>query len=193
VPRLWSDTVEEHRRSVRDAVLDAAAALVSERGLTGVTMSGIAEATGIGRATLYKYFPDIDAVLTAWHERQIASHVQRLVAVRDATTDPRERLRDVLTAYAHLSRRHGGGGDLGAALHQGEHVVRARQRLVKFVGELIAEGVGAGEVRGDVPTAELAQYCLHALTAATAHTTGAAVRRLVAVTIDGLRPAGSTG
>ena len=68
-------------------------------------------------------------------------------------------------------------------------MVRAHQQLVKFVGELIAEGAGAGEVRGDVPTAELAQYCLHALTAANSQTTGAAVRRLVAITLDGLRPA----
>jgi AcrR family transcriptional regulator len=189
MPSLWNDTVEEHRRSVRDAVLNATAALVSEQGLTGVTMSGIAESTGIGRPTLYKYFPDVEAVLTAWHERQIAGHLQRLVSVRDRTNDPRERLREVLTTYAHLSRRHG-GGDLGAALHQGEHVLQARQQLVTFIGELLAEGVGAGEVRGDVATAELAQYCLHALAAANTHTTGAAVRRLVAITLDGLRPVG---
>ncbi len=42
-----------HRRAVRDATLHATAALVAEHGLLSVTMSQIAEATGIGRATLY--------------------------------------------------------------------------------------------------------------------------------------------
>lgn len=187
VPRLWNDTIEEHRRSVRDAVLDAAAARVAEHGLTGVTMSGIAEATGIGRATLYKYFPDVDSVLLAWHERQIAAHLEHLVAVRDRSTASHDRVREVLATYAQLSRRHN-GGDISGALHRGEHVARARQQLVEFLAELLRDAAHAGTVRDDVPAAELAEYCLHALTAAGVHTSGAAVRRLVTVTLDGLNP-----
>ena len=55
VPKLWNETIEAHRRAVRDAILETTAALVVEHGLTSVTMSQIAEETGIGRATLYKY------------------------------------------------------------------------------------------------------------------------------------------
>src|SRR5262245_31521975 len=58
VPKLWTETIEAHRRAVRDATLDIAAALAAEHGLASVTMSRIAEETGIGRATLYKYYPD---------------------------------------------------------------------------------------------------------------------------------------
>jgi AcrR family transcriptional regulator len=64
-----------HRREVRDAILDTMAALVAEHGLLGVTMSQIAEETGIGRATLYKYFPDVEAILLAWHDRQFTAHI----------------------------------------------------------------------------------------------------------------------
>jgi Bacterial regulatory proteins, tetR family len=46
------------------------------------TMSQIAEETGIGRATLYKYFPDVEAILLAWHDRQIAAHIAYLEEVR---------------------------------------------------------------------------------------------------------------
>jgi AcrR family transcriptional regulator len=67
VPKLWNETIEEHRRAVRDAVLKTTAALVTEQGLRGVTMSRIAEDSGIGRATLYKYFPDVESILAAWH------------------------------------------------------------------------------------------------------------------------------
>jgi AcrR family transcriptional regulator len=35
-------------------------------------MSQIAEETSIGRATLYKYFSDVEAILIAWRLRQCA-------------------------------------------------------------------------------------------------------------------------
>ena len=78
MPKLWTETIDAHRRAVRDAALDATAALVAEHGLTSVTMSQIATETGVGRATLYKYFPDVEAILLAWHERQITRHLQHL-------------------------------------------------------------------------------------------------------------------
>ncbi|MEV6386879.1 TetR/AcrR family transcriptional regulator [Nocardia xishanensis] len=56
---------------MRDALLDTTAELVQEHGLASVTTTQIAEATGIGRATLYKYFPDVESIPQAWHERRI--------------------------------------------------------------------------------------------------------------------------
>src|SRR5439155_608112 len=44
VPKLWNETIEAHRRAVRDATLDTTAALVAEHGLASVTMSQIAAA-----------------------------------------------------------------------------------------------------------------------------------------------------
>ena len=55
VPKLWSDTIAQHRHAVREAILDTTWALVTEHGLLSVTMSQIAEEAGVGRATLYKY------------------------------------------------------------------------------------------------------------------------------------------
>ena len=87
MPKLWNETIAEHRRTVREATLETTAALVAEHGLASVTMSQIAKETGIGRATLYKYFPDVESVLSAWHERLVASHLNQLVAVRDRGGD----------------------------------------------------------------------------------------------------------
>src|SRR2546428_5126522 len=102
MPKLWNETIEAHRREVRDATLDTTAALVAEHGLRGVTMSAIAEKTGIGRATLYKYFPDVEAILLAWHERQITVHLGQLAEIRDRTDDPGQRIDAVLDADARL-------------------------------------------------------------------------------------------
>ena len=190
MPKLWNDTIEAHRRAVREATLDTTAALVAEHGLRSVTMSRIAEETGIGRATLYKYFPDVDAILLAWHERQIDAHLQHLAEVRDETAGAGGRLRAVLEAYALIAHgsRHHHDSELAAFLHRDAHVTRAQHELRQMIRELVTDSAAAGEVRDDVAPEELAGYCLHALAAARSLPSKAAVRRLVAVTLAGLRP-----
>jgi AcrR family transcriptional regulator len=189
VPKLWTDTIETHRRTVRDATLDATATLVAEHGLRGVNMSQIAEAAGIGRATLYKYFPDVDAILLAWHEREISGHLEQLARARDAAGDVGSRLTAVLETYALIAQESRGHHDaeLAALLHRDEQVVRAEHQLRSLVRELLLEAAAAGLVRGDVAADELVAYCLHALAAAGRLQSKAAVRRLVAITVDGLR------
>jgi len=187
LPKLWNETIEAHRREVRDAILDATAALVDEHGLASVTMSQVAEQTGIGRATLYKYFSDVEAILVAWHERQVTGHLEHLAEIRHQAGGAGERLEAVLEAYALISHEHH-GTHLAALLHRGEHISRAEQQLSDFIRDLLIEGAEAGEVRSDVMPAELASYCLHALTAASSLPARAAVRRLVTVTMAGLRP-----
>jgi AcrR family transcriptional regulator len=184
--RLWDESIEAHRRAVRDATLDTTAALVAEHGLASVTMSQIAAETGIGRATLYKYFPDVDAILVAWHERQVAEHLAQLAEVRDQAGRAGERLKAVLGTYALILHEHH-GSDLAASLHRGAHVAQANQQLRDFVRDLLREGAASGEVRDDVPPEELASYCLHAVAAARHLPSKAADSRLVGVILAGLQ------
>jgi len=192
MPSPWAETVEAHRREVRDAIMDTTAALVAEHGLLSVTMSQIAEKTGIGRATLYKYFSDVEAILLAWHERQITRHFQHLVEVRDQAGDTGKRLQAVLEAYVLISHEIHGRHDteLAAFLHRDEQVAGAQRRLSDFIRDLLAEAADAGDIRDDVAPDELATYCLHALAAARSLPSEAAVRRLATVILDGLRPTG---
>lgn len=189
MPKLWTDTIEAHRRTVHDAILDAAWQLVAEHGLLSVTMSQIAEKAGIGRATLYKYFPDVEAILYAAHQRHVAGHLHHLAQLRDGGGRPVERLQAVLKAYAMIAsrREQHGTEELGALLHRGDHVTRAQQQLVDLIEDVLREVAAAGQLRDDVAPDELASYCLHALTAASSVPSKAAVRRLVTVTLDGLR------
>ena len=190
MPKLWNETIEAHRREVRDAILHTASALVSEHGLRSVTMSQITEETGIGRATLYKYFSDVEAILLAWHERQIAGHLEYLAEIRDRAGDPAERLEAVLEAYALISHESHGdhNRELAAFLHRDEQVAEAQRQVRDMVRDLLAEGAASGDLRDDVASDELASYCLHALAAARSLPSEAAVRRLVEVTLAGLRP-----
>ena len=190
MPKLWNQTIEAHRRDVRDAILNTTATLVAEQGLLAVTMSQIAEETGIGRATLYKYFPDVEAILAAWHERQIAGHLEYLAQVRDQAQGAAERLEAVLEAYAFITHESHGHHDteLAAFLHRDQQLVGAQQQLRAMIRKLMTEGAQTGDLRDDVRPDELASYCLHALAAARSLPSKAAVRRLVTVVLAGLQP-----
>jgi AcrR family transcriptional regulator len=187
VPKLWSETIKSHRDSVHDALLDATAQLIAEHGLMSVTMSQVAETTGIGRATLYRYFADLESILVAWHERQIGAHVAELTAIRDRSQDPRTRLEAVLKAFAMIAHaRH--DSDIAAVLHRANHMTAAQLQLTELVQGLIIEAAAAGTVRSDVDASELASYCLHALSGASTLSSNAALQRLVTLTIAGLSP-----
>lgn len=185
MPKLWSATVDAHRLAVREAVLDAAGRIVEAHGPTAVTMSGLAEAAGVGRATLYKYFPDIESVLLAWHERHVNAHLTRLEQVREREPLGR-RLEAVLDAYARIMHERGSGALVGF-MHQHAHVEHAQQHLAGFVRDLIAEEAELGTVRRDTSPSELAEYVLHALEAASIAKSAAAARRISVIALDGLR------
>jgi len=190
MPKLWNDTIEAHRSDVREAILDTVSKLVGKGGLRSLTMLHLAGETGIGRATLYKYFPNVEAALRAWHARQIDDHLDELAAIRNRTDDIVERLHTVLETFAriaHESGRHDAA--LSALLHRDPAVTRAQDRLREIVRDLIARGAKAKRFRRDVAPDELARYCLHALAAASELSSKVAVRRLVDVTLSALRAA----
>lgn len=189
VPRLWSKTIETHHNQVRDAVLETTAALVATQGVRAVTMSQIATDSGIGRATLYKYFPDVESILLAWHERQVADHLEHLLAVRDQVVTPFDALKAVLGAYAlicHQINSHDHGPEITALLHRSEHLADPERKLHEFIRDLITQAADSGAIRTDVNPNELAAYALNALAAAGRLKSKAAVERLVAVTISGI-------
>lgn len=191
MPRLWSETVASHRGEVRDAILEATATLIDRHGALSLTMSHIAEATGIGRATLYKYFSDVEAILHAWHARQVSEHVERLQRASEHGTSSLERLLSALNEFAAICHEARGRphGELAHVLHRNDHVSESERQVLELFEDLIARAMADGAVRGDTRPRELAAYCLHALSAARTAPSRAAVDRLLQVTVSGLMPA----
>ncbi len=158
VPKLWSETIDAHRREVR---------------------------------TLYKYFPDVEAILVAHHLQHVAGHLAQLAELRHTPGTPSQRLEAVCEAYALISyhrAQHGGDTELHALLHRDQHVAGVRQQLFDFFRDLLTEAARVGEIRTDVSPIELARYCVHALDAAGDLPSRAAVSRLVPVVLSALRP-----
>jgi AcrR family transcriptional regulator len=88
--------IQVKRETVRNAILDSAHDLFSERGFHATTLTDIAELAGTGVSSLYSYFPSkihlFYAVFEPWYRDGLARLERRAKAI----ADPRERLRCIL-------------------------------------------------------------------------------------------------
>ena len=101
----WLASVAEHKRRTRARILDAAADLVAAQGASGLVMTTLARRSGVARATLYNYFPDVEQVLEALVAAQVSQYLSDLERGLDGVHDAGERLR---LATAMLVRWTGG-------------------------------------------------------------------------------------
>lgn len=81
MPKIDAPTVREHVDRQTDAILDAAARLVAEHGLRGVDLGMIAREVHLKRTSIYRYFPNRDAIVSAWIARELPRATARGVAV----------------------------------------------------------------------------------------------------------------
>jgi AcrR family transcriptional regulator len=68
-----------------DAILEAAAALIRESGVGGLTVHGVAERAGTSIGSMYHFFPDLDAVIGGLIDRRLGAFepVLSALAARD--------------------------------------------------------------------------------------------------------------
>ncbi|MGW4371376.1 TetR/AcrR family transcriptional regulator [Nocardia takedensis] len=87
-----------------EQILDAAARLFVERGVTATGMGEVARAAGCSRATLYRYFPNRQALRVAFVHRE-ARRVGAAVAAEIAgIADPGERIVAAMLAALRVVR-----------------------------------------------------------------------------------------
>jgi AcrR family transcriptional regulator len=94
----------------RARVLDAAGRLLAERDGRAVTMEEIAAAAGVGKATLYRRYPDVASIAVALldeHERALQERLLRGPPPLGPGAPPGERLAAFYRAMAELLERHG--------------------------------------------------------------------------------------
>jgi AcrR family transcriptional regulator len=134
----------------RAAVLEAAADLVAQRG-TDVSMAELAEAAGVGRATLYRHFPTREALIEAAY----ANEVDRLCASAPellAAHPPDVALAEWMDGFVSYAAAKRGMKSALQAVGAGEsHVFAgARAKLLEAIAMLLAAGVDATTQRSDV-------------------------------------------
>jgi AcrR family transcriptional regulator len=68
------------REAASEAILDAVEDILLERGIDGAAIASIAERAGVAVGTLYNYFPDRDAMISALFRARRAEILPRIVA-----------------------------------------------------------------------------------------------------------------
>jgi len=66
-----------------EAILDAAAAMIRESGLEGLTVHGLARRAGTSIGSMYHFFPDLDAVIVGLADRHLKAFQPLVAAVAE--------------------------------------------------------------------------------------------------------------
>jgi len=161
----WDHTVGEHRAAQREFIAAAAWALAQEHGPFAITMTQAAEAAGVSRPTLYKYFPDVVSMLTAHHRKHVEAHVAELACIVDGPGGPCERLERLVVAYAEICHHRAlqGNAEVDRLVHSPFELDAAESQLVDLFARAIRE---ADSGRGDLTPRALAAFAVRALAAA---------------------------
>src|SRR6201991_786250 len=78
MPQIDAPTVAEHRAQQREAILDAAEAILLADGHDALTFRALGERTGLARNSIYRYFASRDDLIAALCERDMPRWLHEL-------------------------------------------------------------------------------------------------------------------
>lgn len=90
VPRIAAPTVAEHRERRRDALIEAATTVLRESGT--VTMSAVAERTGLSRSAVYEYYTSAADLIADVVVDELTAWIDHLADAVAGIDEPRARL-----------------------------------------------------------------------------------------------------
>lgn len=139
------------------AILDAAEAIVAEKGIGGLSMEAVARRARAGKATLYRWWPSRGALLMAVYERQ-----KQIGAYPDTGSLEGDVEAVLRLLFAHWGRPEGavfrhiiaaaqGDPDLAEALEV------YRQERLQGLSTVMARAAARGELSGEVPAEDMAR------------------------------------
>jgi len=135
----------------RERILSAAAEVFAERGLD-VSMDDVAAAAGVGVGTVYRRFPDKDALIDALFEEKIG-HAAQLARDALELDDPWEAWTTFMRAMCAMNAADRGFKEALLSRDRGhERVAAARNTIAPVAMELLERAQRAGAVREDLGT-----------------------------------------
>jgi AcrR family transcriptional regulator len=184
---LRADAERNRRR-----ILAAAGELFAEEGLH-VTLDAVAERAGVGVGTVYRRFPDKEALIDALFEDRIdavGAIAEQACAMEDAWAA-------MVFFFDRAISLHGEDRALKelvfSTAHGQDRVAQARGKLKPIVSRIVGRAQAAGELRPDIDITDvpLIQLMLTAVMEYTDDVSPEAWRRYLAIVLDGLRTGGA--
>ncbi|CAN5526349.1 TetR/AcrR family transcriptional regulator [soil metagenome] len=169
----------------RDRILDAAAKLFADRGIS-VPLDEVARQAGVGVATLYRRFPTRADLAAATFERNISRYTE---AVDRALADPRpwDGFRTLVFDLCEMQATDAGLRDLLTTAFPASSVIEQRTgEAVEKLRTLISRAQADGSLRPDLAVADVVVMLLAnaGVVSATSASAPAAWRRFAALMVD---------
>jgi AcrR family transcriptional regulator len=152
MPRGIPLTEEEQARR-RKEIFNASVHLFLDKGFNETSMREIAEAAGIGKSTLYDYFPSKDDILLSFVEDELQRLTEEVEKISNDDIGALEKLRQMMFAYMdYLATNEDFYMKLSLevqrlAQQSLERIQRKRHALQDKVRSLIEEGIREGSFR----------------------------------------------
>jgi AcrR family transcriptional regulator len=143
------------QQRVAAAILDGAAHVFALQG-DQANMNDVAAAAGVARATVYRYFPNREALLDELAQSAVRDVEERLTSARIDAVPPVEGIARAVRALLDA-------GDPFVLLvrrHPGSESERFERSVMRPLRELFERGQADGDVRGDIPSARLTESLL---------------------------------
>jgi AcrR family transcriptional regulator len=141
-------TGRRRNAAARDAILDVTFELLRTRGTAGLTIDAIAEAAGVGRQTIYRWWPSKGAVAAEAMTRRASA----IVPTRDTGSFPDDLTQFLVDSFAGLE-----DPGMRRALRQLVSAAQTDEHVAEVLAEFTAQRRAAlrgllerGQVRGDL-------------------------------------------
>jgi AcrR family transcriptional regulator len=141
---------EEEQVRRRKEIFHASVHLFLNKGFNETSMREIAEAAGIGKSTLYDYFPTKDDILLSFVEDEIQRLTEQVKEIAKQNVGAREKLRQMMFAYMdYLATNEDFYMKLSTevqrlAQNSLERIQRKRHDLQDMLRDTIEEGIQEG-------------------------------------------------
>jgi TetR/AcrR family transcriptional regulator, mexCD-oprJ operon repressor len=140
-----------HKR-VSEAILDGAARIFAIQG-EQANMNDVATAAGVARATVYRYFPNREALLEALAQATVSDVDARLASARINEVAPEEGIARAVRALVDV----GDSFVLLARERLRSDPARFERSLTQPLRQLFERGQAAGDIRDDITSARLTE------------------------------------
>ncbi|MFE7216206.1 TetR/AcrR family transcriptional regulator [Streptomyces sp. NPDC057611] len=139
----------------RRLVLQTAGRMLAERG-TAVTLNDVAREAGVGVGTVYRRFPDVQALIDALHSERFTVYLQHAADAAQQHEEPGRALRHYLLAAATQRARDPALEVIieHASLDHPE-IAEMSNELDRRVDGLVERAVAAGAVRADFTSSDV--------------------------------------
>jgi AcrR family transcriptional regulator len=147
---------ETKKKKTRQAIMDAAIRLFSEKGFEKTSVDELAKEAGVGKSTIYGYFHTKNEIFLAFCEDQVDFVFTDLAQKRDPDASLQEQLLTLFMGqFRYVTKNFNFGRILAREMVFPKELTIEKsndlsQRYLSALGEILTKAISRGELRDDL-------------------------------------------